>query len=250
MGENGPIIKDHSIVLSPSLPLLKWQLKESLDFNDGLKLIVSSADEMAVLTREEGRQLSKITGDGILVELGEKVHVQNQAGLKGNLRTILTLENISTFKQNLSAIFDQLSLFHFTGHGVFDASEPMNSYLKISSDVKIRSEEFYHGKYHSDRMKLIALSACETGRLNVSEGDEIWGFARALFGSGAKSLLLSMWKVEDQAGHDLMLEFYSNLFTKNLPLGKSLGCAQRTMLEKNPNSHPFFWAPYQLYGSP
>lgn len=250
MGENGPLVKDHSIVLSPSLPLLKWQLKDTLNFNDGLKLIVSSADDMAELTREEGRQLSKITGDGILVELGEKVHVQSQTGMKCDLKTILALENVNSFKENLSAIFGELSLFHFTGHGVFDASEPMDSYLKISSDVKIKSQEFYHGKFHSDRMKLIALSACETGKLTVSEGDEIWGFARALFGSGAKSLLLSMWKVEDQAGHDLMLEFYGNLFTKNLPLGKSLGLAQRTMLEKMPNSHPFFWAPYQLYGSP
>ncbi len=248
--ENGSLVLNHAVVLSPSLPLLKWQLERSVSFDDGLKLFLTSPDELAALTREEGRSLRKIAGDGILVELGDTISVQTPSRFSGNLELVLSLENETSFKKNLSELFSELSLFHFAGHGVFNSAEPMESYLKIGSDLKIKSEEFYRGEFHSDKMKLVVLSACETGKLQVGQGDEIWGFARALFGSGARSLLLSMWKVEDQAGHDLMLEFYHNLFQDDLPLARSLGHAQRRMLERMNNPHPFFWAPFQLYGCP
>ncbi|MFH1516080.1 MAG: CHAT domain-containing protein [bacterium] len=249
-GKNGSLVQNHAVVLSPSLPLLAWQLDRPVSFDDGLKLFITSPDELAMLTKEEGRQLKKIAGDGILLELGDNLNVQLPSTFTGDTKLVLALDQKENFKENLSAVFGELSLFHFAGHGIFNSSDPMQSYLKISPEMKITSEEFYRGDFHSNKMKLIALSACETGKLQVSGGDEIWGFARALFGSGARSLLLSMWKVEDQSGHDLMLDFYHNLFHDGLPLGRSLGHAQRRILERMNNPHPFFWAPFQLYGSP
>jgi tetratricopeptide (TPR) repeat protein len=247
---NGPVVRDHSVILSPSLPLLSWQLDSKGSFDSGYKLFMSSPDEMATLTREEGRQLAQMSGDGILIELGEMISVQTPSRFRGDIDLVISLGEKEKFKENLSRMFNELSLFHFAGHGVFDPADPMKSYLKISPDLKITSEEFYRGDFHGHNMKLIALSACETGKVHVGEGDELWGFARALFGSGARSLLLSMWKVEDQLGHDLMLEFYYNLFQEDLPLGQSLGCAQRRIIDRLKNAHPFFWAPYVLYGCP
>jgi tetratricopeptide (TPR) repeat protein len=246
----GPLITDHSVVISPSLPLLSHYLHHQVDFEDGLKVFVTSPDDNAAMTRDEGRQLSEISGNGILVELSDQLEVYVPSGFRGELEDILSLGKKSGFKRNLSKIFGEISLFHFAGHGHFDESEPMNSYLKLSSEKRITSEEFYQGVFRSNKMKLIALSACETGKVRVDKGDELWGFTRALFGSGARSLLLSLWKLEDKISYDLMLEFYRNMFHEDLPIGRSLGVAQRSILDRMGDAHPFFWAPFNLYGSP
>jgi len=250
MNEETPLVRNHSIVLSPSLQLMAYHLANPVQFDDGMKLFVTSPDDNASMTLDEGRELSEIVGNGILVELGDEINVRVPSGFRGDIESIVSLGETSEFKNNLSHLFEYLSLFHFAGHGVFDASEPMHSYLKLPAGQTITSEEFYRGDFQSERMKLIVLSACETGKMRIGKGDELWGFARALFGSGARSLLLSLWKLEDKSSYDLMLEFYDNLFQEDLPLGCSLGAAQRHILDRMGNAHPFFWAPFCLIGSP
>jgi hypothetical protein len=250
MNDETPFVVNHSIVICPSLQLLAYHLSNPVSFEDGLKLFVTSPDDNASMTLDEGRQLSEITVNGILVELGDEINVQVPSGFRGELEPIICLGETSQFKTSLTQIFNSLSLFHFAGHGYFDSSEPMHSYLKLPAGMTITSEEFYRGDLRSERMKLIALSACETGRMKIGKGDELWGFARALFGSGARSLLLSLWKLEDKASYELMSGFYTNLFQEDLPLGRSLGAAQRYVLERMNGAHPFFWAPFCLIGSP
>ncbi len=58
---------------------------------------------------------------------------------------------------------------------------------------------------------LVSLSACETALGKVATGDDVVGFTRGFLYAGARSLLSSLWQVDDKATHDLMVAFYSNL---------------------------------------
>jgi len=79
----------------------------------------------------------------------------------------------------------------------------------------------------------------------VAPGDELIGLAGGFFSAGARSVLLSLWMVDDDATNQMMVDFYEE--TKNgRSLSASLRAAQLKMLQKNP--HPFFWSPFVLVG--
>jgi Flp pilus assembly protein TadD len=69
---------------------------------------------------------------------------------------------------------------------------------------------------------LVVLSACESGLGRYAGGEGYLGFAQALFVKGAKSLVLSQWKVDDQATALLMTRFYQNLLGKRSGLSQPL----------------------------
>jgi CHAT domain-containing protein/Tfp pilus assembly protein PilF len=82
-------------------------------------------------------------------------------------------------------------------------------------------------------VELAVLSACDTGLGKQAAGEGVLGLQRAFQASGARSLLISLWSVNDAATSVLMEEFYTNLWTKKMSKLKALQEAQRTVL-RNP----------------
>src|SRR5260370_744318 len=71
---------------------------------------------------------------------------------------------------------------------------------------------------------LVVLSACETGLGKEARGDGLLGFAQAFLSKGARSVVLSRWKVDDTATSLLMVRFYENLLASRAlkkPLGRA-----------------------------
>jgi CHAT domain-containing protein len=72
----------------------------------------------------------------------------------------------------------------------------------------------------------VVLSACETGLGRAAGGEGYLGFAQPLFARGARSLVLSLWKVDDDATALLMTRFYQNLLGKRAGLSAPLAKAE------------------------
>jgi CHAT domain-containing protein/tRNA A-37 threonylcarbamoyl transferase component Bud32 len=81
--------------------------------------------------------------------------------------------------------------------------------------------------------ELAVLSACETGLGRVDPGEGVQGLQCAFQAAGARSLVVSLWKVHDAATSVLMEEFYANLWDKKLSRLEALRQAQLTVL-RNP----------------
>jgi CHAT domain-containing protein len=79
---------------------------------------------------------------------------------------------------------------------------------------------------------LVVLSACDTGLGAIEEGEGVLGLQRAFQEAGARALMSSLWKVNDNATTVLMDEFYTNLWKKKLSKGEALRQAQLTLLRE------------------
>src|SRR5205085_1996947 len=81
---------------------------------------------------------------------------------------------------------------------------------------------------------LAVLSACETGLGKVAGGEGVLGLQRAFQAAGARSLVVSLWKVNDAATAVLMDQFYANLWQKGLSRLEALRQAQLSVLRQPP----------------
>jgi CHAT domain-containing protein len=75
--------------------------------------------------------------------------------------------------------------------------------------------------------ELVVLSACDTGLGAIHRGEGVFGLRRAFVVAGAKTLVMSLWKVPDLATAFLMDRFYDNLLTRGLDRDLALSAAQR-----------------------
>jgi len=95
--------------------------------------------------------------------------------------------------------------------------------------------------------ELITLSACHTGFVKPEEFNEgISGLARAFFYAGAKSLMISLWSIDDDATVNFMKNYYSKLHD-GAPAVQALNFTRKKMLEGE-FAHPGLWAPFILTG--
>jgi tetratricopeptide (TPR) repeat protein/CHAT domain-containing protein len=97
------------------------------------------------------------------------------------------------------------------------------------------------------RTELVVLSACQTGLGDIHVGEGVFGLRRAFVQAGAKTLVMSLWKVPDKQTAELMEDFYRSLRAGG-PRAEALREAQLTMKAKYPD--PFYWGAFICQGDP
>ena len=117
---------------------------------------------------------------------------------------------------------------------MFSAIRLADSYLSLF--------DLYHMNFP---VELLTLSGCVTGLNVVAEGDEVLGLARGLLYAGARSLLLSLWDVDDKSTAEFMKLFYSRL-AHHPNKAEALQGAIVELRRRYP--HPYHWAPFKLIG--
>jgi CHAT domain-containing protein len=132
-------------------------------------------------------------------------------------------------------------LVHIASHGYFRQDNPMFSAIHLAD-----SYLSLYDLYHMDLpVGLLTLSGCVTGLNVVAEGDELIGLSRGLLFAGARSLLLSLWDVDDRSTAEFMQLFYSNLLRQH-DKAEALRSAMLDLRTRYP--HPYYWAPFRLVG--
>jgi CHAT domain-containing protein len=175
-------------------------------------------------------------------------------------------------------------LLHIATHGEFVPGSPDASYLLLGTGEKLAIPKIATLQ-DLGNVSLVVLSACETALAGPGQdGTEINGISYYFLNAGAKAVMASLWKVDDDSTSQLMQNFYNNLAqgTSTTPITKAqaLRQAQLNLLRSNSSttdnseqrstlgvvpitdsptpstnrtttgfSHPYYWAPFILIGN-
>ncbi len=140
-------------------------------------------------------------------------------------------------------------IIHFACHGFLDENAPQRSALVLSLDNDLEEDGFLQAReVYELRLSadLVVLSACQTGRGRLENGEGILGLPRMFFYAGARSTISSLWKISDRSTSYLMRDFYRHLAAGS-DKARALREAKLKML-RSKFAHPFYWAGFILHG--
>ncbi|MCU1267466.1 MAG: Tetratricopeptide 2 repeat protein [Acidobacteria bacterium] len=148
-------------------------------------------------------------------------------------------------------------ILHLATHGIANNARPMYSALVLSQmgdaneDGLLEAWEIAQLHLNAD---LVVLSACETARGRVGEGEGMIGLSWAFFLAGAPTTVVSQWSVDSKSTAKLMVEFHRQLLGTNVQphhrtKAEALRQAALKLLQSAPTRHPFFWAGFIVVGA-
>ncbi|MFK7935755.1 MAG: CHAT domain-containing protein, partial [Saprospiraceae bacterium] len=162
-----------------------------------------------------------------------------------------TYQNTEATKDNFIEQAANYRILHLATHGKADDISGDNAYLVFypqdeEKDYLLTNQELYLLDLQAD---MVVLSACETGIGELQNGEGIISLARGFSYAGAKSIVPTLWSINDQMTIELMTSFYENLQsgqTKDAALHQ----AKLAYLAAHPHEevHPFFWAAFIVVG--
>lgn len=142
---------------------------------------------------------------------------------------------------------------HFATHGVINTQHPELSGIILSmlnqrgerENGFLQLHDIYKLNLSAD---LVVLSACRTGLGEEIRGEGLVGLTQGFLHVGAKSVVASLWQVDDRATAELMRNFYRAMFDEGLPPAAALREAKKAMWREPRWRAPYYWAAFVLQG--
>ncbi len=142
---------------------------------------------------------------------------------------------------------------HFATHGVINCQHPELSGIVLSmlnerggrENGFLQLHDIYKLGLSAD---LVVLSACSTGLGEEIRGEGLVGLTQGFLHVGARSVVASLWQVDDRATAELMRHFYRAMFDEGLPPAAALREAKKAMWREPRWRAPYFWAAFVLQG--
>lgn len=249
-GRSGQFLAEKFVIRYNYSATLHWQ-KESdpavrLDRGlIGVAPVFGAGAATEVSFREDAFEFSYLPGAKSEVEF---ISSSYQKKMAGNVYRFMDEFDEKTFK---ALPFRDVSVVHLATHGFADGSRPKSIGVALGNpsdqdeDNILYMEEVYQMNLP---VELISISACETGVGKWQRGEGLLGLARAFFYAGARSVMVSMWKVEDESTAELMKTFYEMYFRSKADKATALAKAKRTMLKSSSYRHPYYWSSFLLFG--
>jgi CHAT domain-containing protein len=145
-----------------------------------------------------------------------------------------------------SADLSRYKIIHLASHAYVNESDPRSSGVFLSpgqgQDGYLCLDEISRLRLNAD---LVTLSGCRTGQGQIRSGEGVLSLARAFMEAGARNVVMSLWKTDDEASLEFMKVFYQELAKASSP-AQALREARRAFFHSPIPAyrHPYFWAPF------
>ncbi|XP_074638516.1 uncharacterized protein LOC141896733 [Acropora palmata] len=237
--ENGKYLSDTlRIRYVPSLTVLKLIQDSPANYH-------SQAGALVVGDPDVGRVMFK----GVIEDISRLDGAKREAEMIGELLHVQPLTEKQATKEAVLKKMKSASLIHIAAHGNADRGD-----IALAPDRHVigtpREEHYLLTMADVSkvqlRAKLVVFSCCHSGRRHI-KAEGIVGIARGFLVSGARSVLVSLWAVDDDATMQLMKWFYESLVCGK-SASESLHNAMKLMREDPKYSEVRQWAPFMLVG--
>lgn len=186
---------------------------------------------------------------GRLASSGDEVRAISDLFPEGQ-RTVLLRKDasIAALREALDRTERPLTALHLACHGRPDTARPGPPGLVLARGEVLDLLDVYTFRVPAD---LVVISSCGSARGRVIGGEGVLGLARAFFFAGCSRVVVSNWRVEDEATKRLMIAFYARMMKDGLPPAAALREAKLGMLKNGGAvAAPSRWAAFVLWGLP
>ena len=174
---------------------------------------------------------------------------EKEVKMIGQILNIVPLTGKNATKEQVLSMLNPVSLIHIAAHGRTENGEIILS-PNLASEDRPKEEDFLltmtdvlGAKLHA---KLVVLSCCHSGRGPI-KAEGVVGIARAFLGAGARSVIATLWAIDDEATLEFMRHFYEHLVAGQ-SASKALHQAMKCLRESGQYKAVKHWAPFVLIG--
>ena len=168
----------------------------------------------------------------------------------GEILNTIPLTGKEATKAQVLGKLSSVALVHIAAHGRMETGEialapnpTLASHILVEEDFLLRMSDVMRVQI---RAGLVVLSCCHSGHGEI-KAEGVVGIARAFLGAGARSVLVSLWAIDDEATLEFMKSFYLHL-AEGRSAGESLKRAMAWLRESEKFSEVKHWAPFVLIG--
>ena len=262
------LIEDHQISYLPSaslIGLLRQDAKSAANGNNQMDLLafgdpvfqqsakISQTRKGRTARSPEDRPVWDWDRTKLLRLPRTRDEVEYIVSLLPKERTRLYLGENSTEKAFKQEPLNKYRWIHLATHSLINERDPGRSAVVLAFDGNqeedgfLRATEIAELDLNSD---LVILSACETGRGQLSSGEGVIGLSRSFFIAGARSVIVSQWAVSDISTANLMKDFYQQLVSRSTNAAALREAKLRMIHGGSETRHPYYWAPFIVIGTP
>ncbi len=183
-------------------------------------------------------------------KLSQLPFARREAGMIGEIVKSSALTGTDATKEEVLKRLNSVALIHLAAHGRIKTGEIALAPNASRKSPNPREEDFLLTMSDVSsvglRARLVVLSCCHSGRGEIKD-EGVVGIARAFLGAGARSVLVSLWALEDEATLEFMRVFYERL-VEGRKASEALNCATNYMRESKDFGKICQWAPFVLIG--
>jgi CHAT domain-containing protein/predicted negative regulator of RcsB-dependent stress response len=205
---------------------------------------------VAPFARGDKRYTVSVTRDS----LENLPYTQEEAeGIRQLYGATYSLSVDRALKENFLKAYRRYGIIHLSTHAEADDEDPLASFVAFypRDNDSLRIWRLYTPEiYDLDLadVRLVVLSACETGDGEVLRGEGILSLARAFTYAGCPNLVMTLWNANDQAAKNINLAMYKYL-KQGLPKDEALQQAKLDFLDQyGTNTNPYYWANFVFIG--
>ena len=231
------LFESFKIRMIPSLTALKMIIDRPGDLVKPFALLVGDPWVQEVILPDGTR-------------LWELPSAKEEVDMIGKILDVMPLTGKDASKNEVLKRLSTVQLVHIAAHGRMKTGEialspnpSRESKIPKDEDYLLTMKDVLDAKLQA---KLVVLSCCHSGRGEI-KAEGVVGIARAFIGAGARSVLVTLWAIDDEATLELMKHFYQHL-VKGKSASESLNRAMRCMRESEDFSEVKYWAPFVLIG--
>ncbi len=147
--------------------------------------------------------------------------------------------------ESLRQALGTADLLHLATHAELSTTNPNHSYIQLAAGARFKATDIFG--LPLEGIRLVTLSGCETALGDALPGSDITSLAEAFWAAGAPTVVASLWKVDDASTTIFMVRAYRAL-REGKDVATAFQHAQLALLSHPEYRHPFYWAPFVVYG--